>query len=341
LHFFQSVGWFRFHDCGFSAFEDSSVVLCRCRLPDLRVIRDFQHEETMGSEPFVSIVMTYYERLPQLKNTLRSFQLLGYTRFECVIVDDGSVDKPLSDASLDGLGFPVTLVRMPTEKTYTNSCVPFNTGLSRARGDVVIIQNAECLHAADLLGYARANLTDRDYLSFACYSLSRSKTTALCEMAAWDISDVKRMLTEDRGAGVDGDDGWYNHSVRRPVGYHFASAITRHNLDRLGGFDPRYAYGVAFDDDELLVRIRRLGLQVTIVDDHVVAHQWHYAAPRRRGWKPLWARNLLLLRLVTMRERGVQCSKLSLPYVLYRIARPVIVAGLLVRSAVLEALKRN
>jgi hypothetical protein len=70
---------------------------------------------------------------------------------------------------------------------------------------------------------------------------------------------------------------WYNHSIYRPAAYHFVSAITKKNMDKLNGFDERYSNGIGFDDDEFLYRIKLLGLDVQIHDEPFVIHQWHYS----------------------------------------------------------------
>ncbi len=43
----------------------------------------------------------------------------------------------------------------------------------------------------------------------------------------------------------------------------------------LEGFDERYAHGIAYDDDEFLHRVVKSGLDVSIIDEPFVIHQWH------------------------------------------------------------------
>jgi hypothetical protein len=47
-------------------------------------------------------------------------------------------------------------------------------------------------------------------------------------------------------------------------------------MKELGGFDERYSEGHGFDDDELLFRIRKMGLKTEIVNEPIAIHQWHY-----------------------------------------------------------------
>lgn len=198
----------------------------------------------------IAIVMTAYNREALLQKTLESFN--QYDPCEFVVV----VDK-----DEDHLG-----------KTWVNSAIAFNRAFYEAihthQADAVILQNAECYHAGDILGYVRKNLTDKNYISFSCYSLGENDTLPPIEM-------------NPRGAAFDGDSAWYNHPVHRPVGYHFCAAITTDNLRKINGFDERFKDGKDYEDNYLLYQVRQLGLRIEIPAEPYVFHQWHYSSPRK------------------------------------------------------------
>jgi len=275
----------------------------------------------------VSIVMTYYERFRHLRNTLRTFLLHGYdpAEVEVIVVDDGSQAEPLESDFVRTLPYPITVIRMPTDKSYSNPCIPFNKGFSAASGEVVLIQNAECMHVDNIVRHATEQLTASDYFSYSCYSLDQQNTVSLFDNPNWALQNLRGLMTNNGQAVLDGQNAWYNHSVVRPKGFHFCSAISRENLDILNGFDSRYSSGIAFDDNEILIRIRRMGLKVRIVDEASVIHQWHYAAPRVPGYKKKFARNGLLYQLVTRTEGGFVGGQQSWQYSAFRILYPVLV----------------
>jgi glycosyltransferase involved in cell wall biosynthesis len=279
----------------------------------------------------VSIVMTYFDRMAQLFASLRSFQLHNYEDFELIIVDDASVHEPLSEDLFNSLGFPVKLVVMPKKKKYLNPCIPFNTGFARANGEIIIIQNAECIHLDNILEHARNILTEKDYFSYSCYSFSEEKTFALITQRNWNLEQARALLTMHKGAGELGEDAWYNHSIYRPRSYHFTSAISSRNLEVLGGFDPRYSQGIGHDDNEFVLRIARLGLNKRIIDDHTVIHQWHYTMPKIPHFDGYAARNSLLYHFVTRRENTTSIRKISLYFILYRFFRGLLVVLYLIR----------
>lgn len=99
--------------------------------------------------PFFSIIVPTYNRPTQLGACLESFAGLDYprTRFEVVVVDDGS-QTPLQavvapfQARLD-----VTLLR----QTNAGPGIARNTGAARARGQFLAFTDDDCRPAADWL----------------------------------------------------------------------------------------------------------------------------------------------------------------------------------------------
>jgi len=252
--------------------------------------------------PHVSIVMTYYERSEQLRNTLASFDYHGYgSDVEVIIVDDGSISEPASSV-IGTSNFQIKLIYLdPRKKWYKNSCIPFNIGINAALGDIVIIQNAECFHYHNVVRHAIANLDDQSYLTYGCYSINKGHWDSLRKLPGF-AQQRAAIIFSDFAAKFDGDSGWYNHSVIRPKAYHFCSAIKRKNLLALNGFDERYAQGRGYDDNELLYRIASGRFKIFIIDDCLVVHQWHYT----RGSVPAkydryMYRNKLLYDRVTRR----------------------------------------
>lgn len=210
----------------------------------------------------VSIVATYFNRKAQLLLTLASIRKFGNP--EIIIVDDGSHEV----LSLEG----VRSIRIePFDKWWTNPCIPYNIGFSKVTGDVVIIQNSECLHTGDILSYAD-KIKDDEMYSFGAYSLDyylneRPETVNPEKLRQQILKEPQRIQVAHHG--------WYNHSAYRPVGYHFCNMITRKTLERIGGFDERFAHGICFDDDEILLRIKRSGIKIIFIDDPFVIHQKH------------------------------------------------------------------
>ena len=292
-------------------------------------------------KPVISVVMAYHNRKPLLLQTLKSIgasEMASLT--EIIIVDDGITQEHRLDTIQEelhergGLPLDIKVIRIePEDKWYSNPCVPFNIGFKEAQGDVIVIQNPECYHLGDVLTHASL-LKYNQYLSFHCYSLDTPTTNILPTVdpllvqnrgLGWDPYLEKHLrITEDvwlkdlvpfwpltnTGQPNEGFLGFYNHITWRPVMYHFCSAISRVDLEDLGGFDERYAEGIAYDDDELVARIKRKNMNIVFSPYPLVLHQNHYEGSKEYAvWdgkipenKAKWARNRDLFHNITIKE---------------------------------------
>ena len=177
--------------------------------------------------------------------------------FEIIVIDDKS-DERIDDLAEE---FSLKLTRVE-DKWYKNPAVPINLGISKAEGDIIIIQNPECLHVHDILTYMNKKVNDSNYISASCYSINEEMNKKRLYFKTFPQQKVENYV------------GWYNHPVYNPTHYNFCAGLTRKNMTLLGGFDERYAMGIGFEDNEFIRQIDKLGLKKIIIDK-VVIHQWH------------------------------------------------------------------
>jgi GT2 family glycosyltransferase len=230
----------------------------------------------------ISIVSAYHNRKSQLINTLKSIKKSEeISNTEFIVVDDCSDESERIEDLMNEFNFLKVIRLEKKDKWYHNPCVPFNEGIKEAKGDVIMLQNPECLHMGDIIKYVKENINDQNYITFSTYAIDQNKTQKISNLDLDNINiedGIKNIIGEFRMIGFtqEGEEAWYNHSFCRPSYYHFVSAITKKNMDELGGFDERYAEGHAFDDDELLFRIKLMGLNLQIINEPMSIHQWHY-----------------------------------------------------------------
>lgn len=218
----------------------------------------------MENEKQVVIVMTSYNREDLLNNTLESIEKhTKHSNFEIVIVDDFSEELP----EIKFLKDRVHLIQPEPPKRWINPEPAYNTGIVYAfknlKPDFIILQNAEGLHASDIISYTAQNITDENYVSFACYSLPEN-------------ADPNNHTLIPKGASHNGEDAWYNHSIYNPRGLEFCAAMSANTMLKLNGYDERFSDGYAWGDDYLLNRVKQLPIDFKIIDDYFVFHQWHY-----------------------------------------------------------------
>jgi GT2 family glycosyltransferase len=211
--------------------------------------------------------MAYYNRKRQFINTLESIAQSSIKDIELILVDDASYPEERVDDLVDKYPF-MRIVRVDRkDKWYVCNCMPTNRGIAEAKGDIIVLQNPECAHVGDVLKYIQENVTDDNFLSISTYAFNHN-WLGRCK----DIIKNPYVFPQQR---FTRDIGWYNHPVYRPVYFHFCAALTRKNMTLLGGFDERYAMGIARDDVEFIDRVDRLGLKKDIPTKVCVVHQWH------------------------------------------------------------------
>lgn len=222
----------------------------------------------------ISIVMGYYNRKPQTINTLNYFeQQYKKYNYEVIIVDDNSAPEHQLDDVIKNYTFSLKYIKITEEEKgdRVNPCITYNTGFKEADGERVIIQNPECIHRGDILGYVKQNLTYDDYTAFSCYNCNSQELT---EELLQNSSLINNESFHSRNKFH-----WYNHPNYRPVHYHFCAAMMNDNLKLLGGFDEVFAKGHSYDDNEILLSIRKnLKLNIKTIGPNVygyVIHQWH------------------------------------------------------------------
>jgi hypothetical protein len=195
-----------------------------------------------------------------------------------VITDDASNEDNRIEDLVNQFNYPIEVHRIPPEqKTWINPCIPYNIGLKRAKGDLIVIQNPECLHIGDVLSDVKIRLSSGKYLIYPCFGLSESKFRDLSVYNTFPefYGNVKKTVnscTQARQA----DGIWYNHKKLRYRPYHFCSAICKKDLNRIGGFDESFADGYWYDDNEFSDRVRRnILIEDIYIGDCFVVHQWH------------------------------------------------------------------
>lgn len=250
----------------------------------------------------ISIVTGYYNRKDLFYETLLSITRSKYKDFEFIVVDDGSSPEHRLEDLTEEFPF-LKIIRLEKEdKWYVNSCMPLNIGMSESKGNIIVLQNPECLHVHDVLTYINENVNDSNYIAISAYGLDPETTKMISQYRNERMDELLKSLPQRPYTGGSAP-GWYNHSTYRRVYYHFCSAMTRSNMKKLNGFDERYAPGIGYDDDELIVRISRLGLKLMIEDKISVIHQYHDTVFwNRPDSEVLTEKNRSLLHNVTLRE---------------------------------------
>lgn len=250
----------------------------------------------------ISICMAAHNRRGLLERTLQTIALSAHKDLEVICTDDASnEDERFEDLAAI---YPfLKVIRVDeSEKWWVNPCIPYNMAFKAATGDVVIIQNPENFWLNDIGRYVNEAIRPNDYLAFACYALGEETTKQVFSTIKvgephWQEDTLFLIGPMQQKIGPN---GYYQHSKYRPEYFHFCSAITRKDLEDLGGFDERYGMGIAYEDNDFINRIYRKGMTVIPVDDLMVIHAWH---PPHSSNQILVAKNHNLFYNITSKEK--------------------------------------
>lgn len=226
------------------------------------------------SLPLVSAVIPCRNEAPFIAQCLESVIANDYPkdRLEILVVDGMSEDRTRAIVQRYTEQYPfVALLDNPQR----HATAAFNTGIRRARGDVVVIMGA---HAA----------YDPSYISTA--------VTALQTYNADNVGGVWRVVPRERtlvgetiavavSSGLGAGDAYTKRGSKEPrwVETVFGGCFRRTLFDRIGFFDERLARS---QDIEFNLRLRRSGGRILL---HPGMRCDYFV---RTGWREFWQHNV-------------------------------------------------
>lgn len=224
----------------------------------------------------ISVVIPYYNRRQLLMNTLRSIKhFRGGYDIETIIVDDGSEEKhQIYDVKKKFPELNINLIVLERDSSWRGACIAYNTGFKSAKGDIIIINSAECFHVGYVLSYVASNLTPEKYFSFATYEGDKRLTWQFNRLK-WDNLEVFDDLKKTLGSMPNNWQVKIRHDKFKETYIPFCGAIHRENMIKLSGYDERFVHGIGYDDYDFTDRILNLGLKRQVIDKPFVVHQWH------------------------------------------------------------------
>lgn len=218
----------------------------------VREIYDHSPVELLAATPKVSVVVCTYNGGRTLEQCLRSLLAMNYSKFEVIVVDDGSTDET-------GL----ILSRFPSVRAIRQAnrglSLARNVGLQAATGSIIAYTDSDCF-------------ADPDWLSHLVHQMQCTGAHAV------------------GGPNLTPDDGWLAACVAASPGQpthvlesdqvaeHIPGcnmAFQRDALESLNGFDTQFR--TAGDDVDVCWRLQQAGFWITFAPGAIV---WHH---RRQG----------------------------------------------------------
>jgi len=263
---------------------------------------------TLDKQNNLTIIITYFNRSHLLLSTLKSMEFSKSRNFDVVIIDDASDDDQRVDDLVRGFSFPVHLLRVePQEKLWEEPLALINNTVRNSKSEIIIHQSAECLHVGDVISTALEKTKSKVHLSFACLGVLEGWGNRIKLIKELDRQSIIKVLPvilfnshcpkwHEKMEPVPGV-FWNNHSVVHPSPYPWCMSMTRKDYLDISGFDEDYAYGFTCADDDFLDKVKLNGIQIEIIDNPFVIHQWHHNFFNAKvNSKELWNKNQALLK---------------------------------------------
>lgn len=205
--------------------------------------------------PRVSVIMPIYNRAGSLEKTLVSLigQTLPSDRFEVIIVDDGSDDRP--EELLESLQVPYDL-RFKFQENR-GAAAARNLGAAHAQGEILLFLDSDMIAEPELLAEHLKIHDERDRV----LGVGRRKPwpEARC-------SPVTRILDLDSNVH-EGDDSSVDVSFEEAFTANLS--FKRTHFAQVGGFDEEFR---AYEDTDFAYRTTQLGFEVVFNPSAVAYH---------------------------------------------------------------------
>ena len=234
----------------------------------------------------ISIIMSHRNRPELLFLTLLKLNSSNFDNFEVIIVDDRSF-KHLKPNFINELYFkyPIKLITIENKEIDDIVCssYTYNMAFKHSIGDIIIIQNPECLHFGDIPEYVFNYFDYDDYFCFPCYSSNNMEINdyIISNNTSIHINNIDGILNN---LNIDKQYGenfprWYQHKTISNRCLHFCTVISRNYFHFIDGFSEEYNNGFCYEDDDLILRIKNI-LKLNVIsidtDENIgVVHMFH------------------------------------------------------------------
>lgn len=231
----------------------------------------------------VSVIVSFYERLPYLKCCLDALALSCADFDEVVIADDGSNEETVRRLKelITRYAFPVTHVTHP--KNGFRLSATRNNGIRHARGDYLIFLDCDFLVLPAAIRYHVQMAKPGRFVAGSCkYLAEEPSRTVLASVITPELLEHYYQALPDADIIVQ-----HRRFIKRSIlirmhlasprkqslGGHFS--VFKRDIERINGYDENFV-GWGGEDEDLGVRLAAAGIYCTSAIRYArVLHAWH------------------------------------------------------------------
>jgi glycosyltransferase involved in cell wall biosynthesis len=231
----------------------------------------------------ISIIVSFYERLEQLRCCLDALALCSGDFDEVVIADDGSTDETVRriEEMIDRYAFPISHVSHPKDGFRLSATR--NNGIRHARGDYLVFLDCDFLVLPDTIRQHLKLARPGRFVAGSCKYLNEEQSRIILDS---DISPdlLERFYRELPERDIIAQHRRYiKRSIlirlrlasprKQSLGGHLS--IYKKDIEHINGYDEDFT-GWGGEDEDLGIRLAAAGIHcLSAVRYARVMHVWH------------------------------------------------------------------
>ncbi len=247
--------------------------------------------------PGLSLIISFYNKLDNLRLILASLQLQTFSDFEVMIADDGSMAEVTRELEEIIQNADIPIRHIWHEDMGWRKNIILNKSIVASRSDYLVFIDGDCiLHPRCLeehYKHRRKNWIIAGRRVNLSPAISEGLTTKKVNKGSlWGSSMIKMAYDSFRHEDTHFENAFY---IRNPIlrsrinkkdkgvlGSHFS--LFKDDIVEVNGFDERFLHPAVGEDTDLELRLRRNGMKVqTLKHIAIQYHLYHKTLPREES----------------------------------------------------------
>jgi glycosyltransferase involved in cell wall biosynthesis len=247
--------------------------------------------------PGLSLIISFYNKLDNLRLILASLKLQSFSDFEVMIADDGSSEKVTRELEDIIQNADIRIRHIWHEDMGWRKNIILNNAIVACHSDYLVFIDGDCiLHPRCLEEHY--NLRRKNWIiAGRRVNLSPSLSAGLTprkvnEGRLWGSSMIKMACDSFRHENTHFENAIYirnplirsriNKKDKGVLGSHFS--LFKDDIMAVNGFDERFLHPAVGEDTDLELRLRRNGMKVqTLKHIAIQYHLYHKTLPREES----------------------------------------------------------
>ena len=244
----------------------------------------------------ISVIISVYNKLEQLKNILLALNNQIELPFEVVIADDGSseiLEEKIGDIISE---LKYTLKHVYQEDKGFRLSSSRNNGLNYSSGDYILFIDQDILFDEYFIKDIKENIKKDEVLKINALFLDEERTKKInekitknnnfdykyveSELKKEDYKHIEELNKKDKRRNF-----WFNFHLKKRGAKIVGLGIGcfKEDILKINGFDEKYE-GWGCEDDDLGNRFYALGLKVGVFNfNNLIVHMWHKSSSNKSG----------------------------------------------------------